>query len=83
MRHVLTMAIGVGQPLRINTYQMQLDPGEQLLLSSDGLHGVVERAVIARVLASSGTLEQKCATLIQAAKDLGGPDNITTLLLRA
>ncbi|MCU0246479.1 MAG: protein phosphatase 2C domain-containing protein [Bryobacter sp.] len=83
MRHVLTMAIGVGQSLRINTYQMRLEPGEQLLLSSDGLHGVVERAVIARVLGSSGTLEQKCATLIQAAKDLGGPDNITALLLRA
>ena len=50
---------------------------------SDGLHGVVEEGVIAEALAGNGSLESKCRKLIEAAKAAGGPDNITTVLLRA
>jgi len=49
----------------------------------DGLHGVVEEGVIAEALAGNGSLESKCRKLIEAAKAAGGPDNITTVLLRA
>jgi protein phosphatase len=82
MRHVLTMAIGVSEQLRINSYQLSLKPGMQVLLSSDGLHGVVPEEAIESVLAGSGTLEEKCAQLIAAARELGAPDNVTTVLLR-
>ena len=44
MRHVLTMAIGVSSQLRIHTYALKCVPGLQLLLCSDGLHGVVKKA---------------------------------------
>ncbi|MDQ6706193.1 MAG: protein phosphatase 2C domain-containing protein [Acidobacteriota bacterium] len=86
MRHVLTMAIGVGASLTPRTYSVQLKPSMLLLLSSDGLHGVVECRDIEKILRESipgdSTLEQKCERLIEAAREAGGPDNISAVLLR-
>jgi serine/threonine protein phosphatase PrpC len=83
MRHVLTMAIGVSEQLRVHTYMLQPEVGEELLLCSDGLHGVVSEDALTSVLAMEATLEVKCQKLIEAARDNGGPDNITAILLRA
>jgi protein phosphatase len=83
MRHVLTMAIGVSPELRVHSYALKPDAGAEVLLCSDGLHGVVDEGVIAEALAGNGSLESKCRKLIEAAKAAGGPDNITTVLLRA
>lgn len=82
MRHVLTMAIGVSPQLRINTYKVKPKSGAQLLLCSDGLHGVVSEQVISSALSGNGGLDYKCSTLIQAARDAGGPDNVTAVLLQ-
>lgn len=83
MRHVLTMAIGVSQELRVHSYTLHPHAGQLILLSSDGLHGVVESSVIADNLSGNGSLQAKCQRLIEAAKQAGGPDNITVVLLRA
>lgn len=83
MRHVLTMAIGVSQELRLHSYSVQPRAGETVLMCTDGLHGVLEQDVIAYALAGNGSLEAKCRALIDAAKEAGGPDNITVVLLRA
>ena len=82
MRHVLTMAIGAGSPLRLHQYSLVPRPGAQVLLSSDGLHGVLPAGAIAEILKRDDSLDAKCRSLIQRARDAGGPDNITVLLLR-
>ena len=81
MRHVLTMAIGVGETIRVNPYAVPLKKGSQFLLCSDGLHGVIPPETITETLSGNGTLESKCRTLVDAAKNAGGPDNITAVLL--
>jgi serine/threonine protein phosphatase PrpC len=86
MRHVLTMAIGAGSALTVRYYRVQLKPSAMLLMCSDGLHGVVEAPELERILRNGSgedTLENKCQSLIEAAKSAGGPDNITAVLLRA
>jgi serine/threonine protein phosphatase PrpC len=83
MRHVLTMAIGVSPELRVHSYTVHLQSGELIMISSDGLHGVLEPGVIADQLSGNGSLEAKCQRLIEAAKQAGGPDNITVVLLKA
>jgi len=83
MRHVLTMAIGVGSSLTIKYYMVSLKPGATLLLSSDGLHGVAKPDQIEQVLKEPATLEQKCRRLIDAARGNGGPDNISCVLIQA
>ncbi|HTC35446.1 MAG TPA: PP2C family serine/threonine-protein phosphatase [Bryobacteraceae bacterium] len=83
MRHVLTMAIGVSPELRVHSYTLRPHPGELIMISSDGLHGVLEPGVMAEKLAGNGSLQAKCERLIEAAKQAGGPDNITVVLLKA
>lgn len=81
MRHVLTMAIGVSEQLRVNTYTLHPQPGSAILLCSDGLHGVVPGDLIRQTLAGQGSLKQRCDQLIALARERGGPDNITVVLL--
>jgi protein phosphatase len=82
MRHVLTMAIGMDTPLRVNSYTLPRTPGAVCMLSSDGLHGVVDPETITKGLNSGKSLEAGCHYLIDAARSFGGPDNITVVLLR-
>ena len=58
-----------------------LKPGSTLLISSDGLHGVVDDEEIGRILAQRD-LEPVGSDLVDAANQMGGPDNITVLLAR-
>jgi protein phosphatase len=85
MRHVLTMAIGASSPLTVNCYSVPLEPGAMVLICSDGLHGVVEAPEIEKILGAAnhgGSLEDGCRDLIEAAKQAGGPDNVTAVLVR-
>jgi serine/threonine protein phosphatase PrpC len=82
MRHVLTMAVGVGTAIRIRYYAVVLRQGSVMMLSSDGLHGIVPDQEIERILLSQDTtLEEKCGGLISAAHSEGSPDNVTVLLI--
>ncbi len=83
MRHVLTMAVGVGAAIRIRDYAVALQPDDIMMLSSDGLHGVVAREDLEAILnATHATLQDKCRELIAAANAAGSPDNVTVLLIR-
>lgn len=83
MRHVLTMAIGVSEQLRVHIYELNPAQGTQILLCSDGLHGVAPEQDIADILSSADSLESKCNQLIESAREHGGPDNITAVILRS
>jgi len=85
MRHVLTMAIGASTPLTVNYYSIDLNPGSLVLICSDGLHGVVEAPQLEQILRdgrNGASLEESCRRLVDAAKEAGGPDNVTTVLVR-
>jgi protein phosphatase len=83
MRHVLTMAVGVGAAVRIRYYALELAPTDVMMLSSDGLHGVVAAEEIESILGDvKSSLEEKCNALLKAANTAGSPDNVTVMLLR-
>lgn len=82
MKHVLTMAIGVGPQLRVHSYAKQPQAGTQILLCSDGLHGVVDEATIGATLAAPISQKEKCERFVAAAKAKGAPDNVTAVLLQ-
>ena len=83
MRHVLTMAIGVSENLRVRTHRITPSPGMLILMCSDGLHGVISEEELKKALSSPASLEAKSKDLIALARKHGGPDNITAVLLRA
>jgi PPM family protein phosphatase len=82
MRHVLTMAVGTADELRIHSRTVHLNAGDQILLCSDGLHGVLDEKILQNTLDSEKSLPDKCHYLIEAAKQEGGPDNITVVLIQ-
>jgi protein phosphatase len=82
MRHVLTMAVGTAEELRVHSRVVQMASGDQVLLCSDGLHGVLNEKILQDVLDSEKTLPEKCHYLVEAAKEKGGPDNVTVLLIQ-
>lgn len=81
-RNVVTMAIGVSSPLQVRSYIVRPSAGSVLVLCSDGLHGVVDDDVIGAALAGYCALNDCARNLIEAARQAGGPDNITVVLLR-
>jgi serine/threonine protein phosphatase PrpC len=83
MRHVLTMAVGVSAIVKIRYYAVEIKQNTILLMSSDGLHGVITDDQIQSILnGNSGSLEEICRQLIRAAHQAGSPDNVTVLLIR-
>jgi PPM family protein phosphatase len=82
MRHVLTMAVGTADELRVHSHTVHLNAGDQILLCSDGLHGVLDEKILENTLDSEKSLPDKCHYLIEAAKEKGGPDNITVVLIQ-
>ena len=81
-RSVITRAIGVDVEVDVDTLEQVLQPGDQLLLCSDGLSGPVTDEQIADILLSEGDGQAAVEALIAAANNAGGPDNITVVLLR-
>jgi protein phosphatase len=82
MRHVLTMAVGTADELRVHSHNFHLNTGDQILLCSDGLHGVLDERILQNTLDSEKSLPDKCHYLVEAAKQKGGPDNITVVLIQ-
>jgi protein phosphatase len=82
MRHVLTMAVGSAEELRVQSQVVDMAMGDQVLLCSDGLHGVLTEKLLIETLDSEKSLPEKCHYLIDAAKQKGGPDNVTVVLIQ-
>ncbi len=84
-RNVVTQALGVTDPTHLNVETMtgELRPGMQLLLCSDGLTEEVEDGHISHTLSYADCSAQECVdTLVAAALDGGGSDNVTAILVR-
>jgi protein phosphatase len=82
MRHVLTQAAGSQTDVNVHITEVALAPGDLLLLSSDGLHDVVNSESIRSLLVSARDLAPANARLIEAARTAGAPDNVSCILLR-
>ena len=79
-RNVVTRAISGGADPEVDVIELQLEPGDRLLLCSDGLSGVVPAEEMGALVARE-SLDEACQALIDAANAAGGPDNITTVLI--
>lgn len=83
MKSVITRAIGVGEKVEPDFFTALLQPDDLLLLTTDGLTRYAEPADIYRITHSAANLTDACRALIHHAKQSGGVDNITCILLHA
>jgi PPM family protein phosphatase len=82
-RHVLTAALGVGMeiPPDAPPSPLRLQPGDALVLCSDGLWGLLTDLEIHDNVLDQGA-QEACDSLVALAKKRGGPDNITVQVVR-
>jgi serine/threonine protein phosphatase PrpC len=82
LRHVLTRALGSrGAEVTADVRRTHLRDGDQLLLCSDGLTGMVSDDAI-RATLGAGSAQEVCEALVAAALENGGKDNVTVILAR-
>jgi PPM family protein phosphatase len=81
LAHVLTSAVGTEPAVDIELHVFDVLEGDTFLLATDGLQ-VVSDEVIGLVLLAEPDLSKGAAELVRLAKDAGGPDNITVVLVR-
>jgi len=80
LRGVLTRALGVEPSVDPDFGEVALEPGDRLLLCSDGVSDFVPDARIARLLAGTGPARAVAAALVEAAVDAGSTDNATAVV---
>lgn len=81
-RNVLYHALGQGTPLEPEIISSQLPRPGYLLVCSDGLWGVISEKAIQDIIRSAETLPEACQKMVDAANEAGGPDNITSILIK-
>src|ERR671910_2296719 len=81
-RSVITRALGAGADVEVDVEAFPARAGDLFLVCSDGLTGMVHEPQLKPLLEQPGSLEQVGRSLIAAANEAGGRDNITVILFR-
>ena len=81
-KNLITRALGAEEEVEVDTLVLPVEAGDRLLLCSDGLTDMVPEANIGEILADSpGDPEKPARTLVSAALDAGGSDNVTVVVV--
>lgn len=82
-RSFLTRALGMDNHLEVDYFQADLQAGDVLLLSTDGLHGFLRDREISDLLKIDYISLEACARhLVNEALEAGSDDNVSCLLVR-
>jgi protein phosphatase len=82
LQSLITRAIGTTETVEPDLFTAAVEPGDIVLLTTDGLTRYADAEAIAKLILSSPDLPAACEALINTAKEQGAVDNVTCLLLR-
>lgn len=80
--HVLSRSLGTELFVSIETSDIQVYPGDVLLLCCDGLYHSVQPSEMAAVAGNGADLNKAAKRLVDIANDRDGSDNISVQLIR-
>ena len=82
-RNLVTRALAGADEPRVELTPVTLEPGDRVILCSDGLTSPLTNAAIAGILVRTpvGRPDDLCQALVDAANAAGGPDNITVIVV--
>jgi protein phosphatase len=84
LRHVVTRAVAGQAGMPVDIVEVKIQPGDRLILCSDGIHGVLSDDEIRLIAGASSQMpDDACRAAIAAANARGGPDNATTVIVEA
>ena len=81
IRNILTRAAGSQENVEVHLKELQLEEGDRILLTSDGLHGLIPDDRLQALLLQAGTPSEAATALIAAAHDAGAPDNMSAIVV--
>jgi serine/threonine protein phosphatase PrpC len=81
-RNVVTRVLGAEATVQVDTFWLQAQADDLILLCSDGLTDMVSEDEFARILARPGDCGAIAQELVRAALAGGGEDNVTVVLFR-
>jgi len=82
-RAIITRALGIDAQVEVDVYRVDLQPGDRLLICSDGLTNMLSDETIGVTLGRHADPQQAADTLVDMANQAGGDDNITVVVLDA
>ena len=80
-KNVLYRAIGQDETLKLERLARSMPAGSRLLLCSDGLWDLVDKATLRLTATTAPTPQEACDQLIKLANDRGGSDNISVIIV--
>ncbi len=79
-RNVITRAVGVCTPVKIDFFDVKLEKNDIILLCSDGLTNMIEDREILRIVKTCSSIQEAAKRLVTEANRNGGKDNISVVL---
>lgn len=80
-RNIVTRALGIAANVVVDTFAVEVKPGDRIILCSDGLSNEIDDAQIAKLAVASDDPAELAQTLVEAAVEAGGKDNVTVAVL--
>ncbi|QWT18241.1 Stp1/IreP family PP2C-type Ser/Thr phosphatase [Collinsella sp. zg1085] len=80
-RSVITRALGSDPAMYADHFQISIEPGDRLILCSDGLSSMISDGEIERIATQSATAQICTDNLVDAALAAGGADNVTVVVV--
>jgi serine/threonine protein phosphatase PrpC len=80
-RHIMDQCVGCGYS-EPETGNLKFNTGDLLVLSTDGLHKQIPETTLIYILNAATGLKTKAKSLVKAALDAGGMDNITLVMVQ-
>jgi serine/threonine protein phosphatase PrpC len=81
-RSIITRALGPEPDVQVDTYTLAGRDGDLFLICSDGLTSMISDDELAAILRSADSLDDAAESLVRAANQSGGKDNITVVMFR-
>ena len=79
-KNVITRAVGAAENAKVDFFEVDLEPGDQILMCSDGLSNMVEDEVLYDIVKNT-YIGDVVDGLIDEAKRNGGSDNIAVIVI--
>jgi len=80
-RNMITRAVGADYQIESDFYVVPVTVGDRVLICTDGLYGEVSSVELERIMSGERPMTDICDQLMRTAKDSGGSDNITMIVV--
>ena len=80
-KNIITRAVGAKDRVDVDFFHVELEPGDIVLMCSDGLTNMLEDKEIHMILSREVSVEERAEELVEAANQNGGKDNIAVIIV--